>query len=67
MRGAQFALRKTDPAHEQSKAKCPFVTQRERVKKLWGTDAEPLAHKTEWEAKLWRVSCGHFTKGAAGK
>ena len=64
MRSAQFALRKTDTAHEQPKAKCPFVTQRERVKKLWGTDADPLAHKAEWEAKLWRVSRGHFTKGS---
>jgi len=67
MTGAQLALRRTDPAQEQPKAKCPFVPQREMVKKLWGTDADPLAHKTEWEAKLWRVSRGHFTKGSAGQ
>jgi DNA polymerase-4 len=65
MSGSQLALRKVDKAHENPKAKCPFVPQREMVKKLWGTDADPLAHKTEWEEKLWRVSRGHFTKGTA--
>jgi len=43
------------------------VPQREMVKKLWGTDADPLAHKTDWEEKLWRVSRGHFTTGGAAK
>jgi hypothetical protein len=38
------------------KAKCPFVPQREMVKKLWGTDADPLAHKGEWEKRLAKVS-----------
>lgn len=62
MTGAQLALRKVDKSHENPKAKCPFVPQREMVKKLWGTDADPLAHKGEWTEKLWRVSRGHFTK-----
>ncbi|MSU26791.1 MAG: hypothetical protein EXS27_02615 [Pedosphaera sp.] len=57
MMGAQFALRKTDTAHEQSKAKCPLVTQREMVKNS-GADADPLPHKTEWVAKLSRMSRG---------
>ena len=26
------------------------------VKKLWGTDADPLAHKGEWEKRLAKVS-----------
>ncbi len=56
MTGAQLALRQIDDAHKQSKAKCPFVPQREMVKKLWGTDADPLAHKGEWEKKLAKVS-----------
>ena len=38
------------------KAKCPFVPQREMVKKLWGTDADPLAHKGDWEKRLAKVS-----------
>jgi DNA polymerase-4 len=67
MTGAQLALRQVDDSHKQPKAKCPFVPQREMVKKLWGTDADPLAHKGEWTEKLWRVSRGHFTKGNAGK
>jgi len=52
MSGAQLALRRLDDVHRNPKAKCPFVPQREMVKKLWGTDADPLAHKSEWEAKL---------------
>jgi DNA polymerase-4 len=56
MTGAQLALRKLDKAHEQPKSKCPFVPQREMVKKLWGTDADPLKHKGEWEKKLAKVS-----------
>lgn len=67
MTGAQLALRSVDDTHKNPKAKCPFVPQREMVKKLWGTDADPLAHKTDWEEKLWRVSRGHFTKGGAAK
>jgi DNA polymerase IV len=66
MTGAQLALRKVDKSHENPKAKCPFVPQREMVKKLWGTDADPLAHKGEWTEKLWRVSRGHFTKANKG-
>jgi len=56
MTGAQLALRQLDDAHKNPKAKCPFVPQREMVKKLWGTDADPLAHKGEWERRLARVS-----------
>ncbi len=40
MTGAQLALQKLDSVHKNPKAKCPFVPQREMVKKLWGTDAE---------------------------
>ena len=56
MTGAQLALRKIDATHENPKAKCPFVPQREMVKKLWGTDADPLMHKGDWEKKLGQVS-----------
>ena len=56
MTGAQLALKKLDDAHKNPKAKCPFVPQREMVKKLWGTDADPLMHKGEWEQKLAQVS-----------
>jgi DNA polymerase-4 len=54
--GAQLALQKLDTAHKNPKAKCPFVPQREMVKKLWGTDADPLAKKGEWEQRLAKVS-----------
>ena len=56
MTGAQLALRQLDDAHKNPKAKCPFVPQREMVKKLWGTDADPLAHKGDWEKRLAKVS-----------
>jgi hypothetical protein len=56
MTGAQLALRKVDNAHRNPKSKCPFVPQREMVRKLWGTDADPLAHKGEWEQRLAKVS-----------
>jgi DNA polymerase-4 len=56
MTGAELALRQLDDAHKNPKAKCPFVPQREMVKKLWGTDADPLAHKGEWEQRLAKVS-----------
>ena len=56
MTGAQLALRALDAAHQTPKAKCPFVPQREMVKKLWGTDADPLAHKGDWEKRLGQVS-----------
>jgi DNA polymerase IV len=56
MTGAQLALRAMDDAHKNPKAKCPFVPRREMVKKLWGTDADPLAHKGEWEQRLAKVS-----------
>ncbi len=56
MTGAQLALRQLDDAHKNPKSKCPFVPQREMVKKLWGTDADPLAHKGDWENRLAKVS-----------
>jgi DNA polymerase IV len=56
MTGAQLALRQLDDAHKNPKAKCPFVPQREMVKKLWGTDADPLVHKGDWEKRLAKVS-----------
>jgi len=56
MTGAQLALRRLDNAHKNPKAKCPFVPQREMVTKLWGTDADPLAHKGDWEKRLAKVS-----------
>jgi DNA polymerase IV len=56
MTGAQLALRKMEDTFKNPKAKCPFVPQREMVKKLWGTDADPLAHKGEWEKRLAKVS-----------
>ena len=62
MTGAQLALRRLDDVHRNPKAKCPFVPQREMVKKLWGNDADPLAHKSEWEARLAKVSKHHKTK-----
>jgi DNA polymerase-4 len=56
MTGAELALRQLDDVHKNPKAKCPFVPQREMVKKLWGTDADPLAHKGDWEKRLAKVS-----------
>lgn len=56
MTGAQLALRQLDDAHKNPKAKCPFAPQREIVKKLWGTDADPLAHKGDWEKQLAKAS-----------
>lgn len=56
MTGAELALRQLDDVHKNPKAKCPFVPQREIVKKLWGTDADPLANKGEWEKRLAKVS-----------
>ncbi|MGB7745889.1 MAG: DNA polymerase IV [Verrucomicrobiia bacterium] len=56
MTGAQLALREMEDSFKNPKAKCPFVPQREMVKKLWGTDADPLARKEEWEKRLAKVS-----------
>jgi DNA polymerase-4 len=61
MTGAQLALRRIDDAHRNPKSKCPFVPQREMVRKLWGTDADPLAHKGEWEQRLAKVSRQHHS------
>lgn len=63
MTGAQLALRKLDDAHKNPKSKCPFVPQREMVKKLWGTDADPLAHKGDWEKRLAKISKQHQFQG----
>ena len=62
MTGAQLALRSLDERHKTPNAKCPFVPQREMVKKLWGNDADPLANKTDWEQRLAKVSGHHFKK-----
>jgi DNA polymerase-4 len=56
MTGAQLALREMEDSFKNPKAKCPFVPQREMVKKLWGTDADPLARKGDWEKNLGKVS-----------
>ncbi len=56
MTGAQLALREREESFKNPKAKCPFVPQREMVKKLWGTDADPLAHKGDWEKRLAKAS-----------
>lgn len=59
MTGAQLSLQHLDGIHKSPKTKCPFVPQREMVKKLWGTDAEPLAHKGDWEKRLAKISKQH--------
>ena len=59
MTGAQLALKNLGDAHKNPKAKCPFVPQREMVKKLWGTDADPLANKGEWQKRLGKLSKQH--------
>jgi hypothetical protein len=38
------------------------VPQREMVKKLWGTDEDPLAFKNDWETRLSKVSKSHHKK-----
>ena len=56
MTGAELALRELDDAHKNPKSKCPFIPPREMAKKLWGTDADPLMHKGEWEKELAKAS-----------
>jgi DNA polymerase-4 len=56
MTGAEFALREMEEAFRNPKAKCPFVPQREMIRNLWGTDADPLAHKQEREKRLAKTS-----------
>ena len=51
MTGAELALRELEVSFKHPKAKCPFVPQREMVKKLWGTDADPLAHKGDQKSQ----------------
>jgi DNA polymerase IV len=55
MTGAQLALRGMEE-FKNPKTKCPFVPQREMVKKLWGTDADPVANKGDWEKRLAKIS-----------
>jgi DNA polymerase-4 len=59
MTGAQLALRSADSAQRRPKSTCPFAPQREMIKKLWGTDADPLANKGDWEKRLGKVSKQH--------
>lgn len=59
MTGAELALRELDDAHKNPKAKCPFIPPREMAKKLWGTDADPLAPKSDVEKHLAKVSKQH--------
>lgn len=56
MTGAQLALREMEDSFKNPRAKCPFVPQREMVRKLWGTDADPLAHKGDREKRLAEAS-----------
>jgi DNA polymerase-4 len=56
MTGAQLALHEMEDGFKNPRAKCPFVPQREMVKKLWGTDADPLANRGDWEKRLAKVS-----------
>jgi DNA polymerase-4 len=56
MTGAQLALREMEDSFKNPKAKCPFVPQREMVKKLWGTDADPLAQKGDLAKQMAKVS-----------
>ncbi|HMP82911.1 MAG TPA: DNA polymerase IV [Verrucomicrobiota bacterium] len=62
MTGAQLALREREAAFKNPKAKCPFVPQREMIKKLWGNDEDPLAFKSDWETRLSKVSRHHHEK-----
>jgi DNA polymerase-4 len=63
MTGAELALRQVDDAHKNPKAKCPFVPQREMVRKLWGTDAAPLANKEDAISRiLAKVSKAHHSR-----
>lgn len=59
-----------DDVHQTPKTKCPFVPQREMVKKLRGNDADPLANKGEWEKRLAKVGkqsqFQHCTCGRSG-
>ena len=52
MTSAQLALRQIDHSHEKPKAKCPFVPQREMVKKLWGTDARSAGEQGDQGKRL---------------
>jgi len=62
MTRAQLALRSLDDRYWNPRAKCPFVPQREMIKKLWGRHEDPFAYKTEWGKRLAKVSRHHFIK-----
>jgi hypothetical protein len=55
MTGVQLELRGLEASCKNPKAKSSFVRQREMVKKLWGTDAEAVAHQVEWEERLAKI------------
>jgi hypothetical protein len=59
MTGAQLALRRLDAAHENPRAKCPFIPAREMAKNLWGDDRSPMAHKADWARQLEKVAAHH--------
>jgi len=59
MTGAQLALRRLDAAHENPRAKCPFIPAREMAKNLWGDDRNPMAHKAGWARQLEKVAAHH--------
>jgi hypothetical protein len=55
-------LQQLDEVHRNPAVKCPFIPQREMVKKPWGTDADPLTNKGEWEKRLAKASKQHQFK-----
>jgi DNA polymerase-4 len=57
MTGAQLALRSLDDAHKNPKAKCPFVPQREMIKKLWARTRTRLPTRPKRKS-AWRRSAG---------
>ena len=63
MTGAQYSLLRLDAAFRTPKPKCPFVPQREMVRKLWGSDLNQQTGLTQWELRLGKVSRHHFQKG----
>jgi hypothetical protein len=41
----------------------PVCATARNGKKLWGTDADPLAHKSDWEKRLTNISRQHQFAG----
>lgn len=60
--GAQYALLKLDDAFKTPKPKCPFVPQRDLVKKLWNIEPFQASNSADWELHLTKVSRHHFQK-----